>query len=42
MDEGRDTKEKRSAQAVRAFLLRLLGSVVGAALSTWWNDRHSL
>lgn len=42
MDDGRHGREKRSAQAVWPFLMGLLGRVVGAALSAWWSDRHSL
>ncbi|WP_267883269.1 hypothetical protein [Streptomyces sp. NRRL S-37] len=42
MDDGRRERVKRSAQAVWPFLMGLLGRLAGAALSSWWNDRHSL
>ncbi|WP_267884673.1 hypothetical protein [Streptomyces sp. NRRL F-5650] len=42
MVDGRKGNEKRSAQAARSFFMGLLGRLVGAALSSWWSDRHGL
>ncbi|MER6733984.1 hypothetical protein [Streptomyces puniciscabiei] len=42
MSVGKRRREKGSAKAVQAFLLGLLGRVIGAAISSWWNNQHNL
>ncbi|EKX60214.1 hypothetical protein PV416_15230 [Streptomyces ipomoeae] len=42
MVEGKQREGKGSAQAVWAFLLGLVGRLTGAAITSWWNNRHGL